>query len=384
VDSLKGRRIESVLVSLTALVLCLLAAHGRSTYVNGYVLLADAILHGHTWIDWPSRIIDAAVWNGRHYVIDAPLPAILLLPSVAILGTAANQTNLAIGGGVLAVALGWALLVRMRVARAPRLLLTIFLFAGTDLWWCSELGDTTFLAHIIAMCATFAALLEMFGKRRGWLIGIFAVLACEARFPLVMALPLYLCMSSGRRRAFAGVVGGGIAAWVAWNEAQWGLPYDIGHHIFFNQDSFGEPYGSPFQMKYLPYQLYSYFVRVPTFVQWGFQQTQWPFLKIETEGYSLTFGSPALILAALARGPIPVLLWATTIAVASPDFLYYMNGSYQVGMRHALDFEPFLLVLMAIGVRDHIPRWGSILCAWSALVGAWAVWYWNMAYRTGN
>jgi hypothetical protein len=383
-DALKSRAVEGVLVALTALGLILLAAHDRSTYVNGYVLLADAILHGHTWIDWPGRLIDAAVWNGRHYSIDAPLPAILLLPAVAIWGTAANQTDLAIAGGVLAVTLGWALLVRLRVDRAPRLLLTLFLFAGTDLWWCSELGDTTFLAHVIAMCATFAALLEAFGKRRGWLIGIFAVLACEARFPLVMALPMYLLLCAGWA-AFLGVVGAGCGAWVAWNEAQWGLWYDIGHAIFYNQDSFGEPTGSPFDIKYLPYQLYSYFMRVPTFVQWGFQQTQWPFLKIETEGYSLTFGSPALILAALARGPIPLLLWATTILVAAPDFLYYMNGSYQVGMRHALDFEPFLLVLMALGVRERgMPRWGAALCVYSAIVGAWGVAFWNITYRTGN
>jgi len=77
-------------------------------------------------------------------------------------------------------------------------------------------------------------------------------------------------------------------------------------------------------------------------------------------------------------------LWLTAAAVALPDFLYYLNGWYQFGMRHALDFEPYLFVLMALGVREKMPRWGAILCVYSALAGAWGVWWWNMAMRTGS
>jgi hypothetical protein len=79
-----------------------------------------------------------------------------------------------------------------------------------------------------------------------------------------------------------------------------------------------------------------------------------------------------------------VALWIATVLVAAPSFLYYLNGWWQFGMRHMLDFLPYLFALMAIGVRDRMPRWGIALIVWSALVGAWGVWYWNMVYRTGT
>ena len=70
--------------------------------------------------------------------------------------------------------------------------------------------------------------------------------------------------------------------------------------------------------------------------------------------------------------------------VAAPDFTYYLNGWYQFGMRHALDFMPFLIVLMALGVRSAMPWWGLALIGWSALAGWWGVWYWNVFFRTGG
>jgi hypothetical protein len=74
-------------------------------------------------------------------------------------------------------------------------------------------------------------------------------------------------------------------------------------------------------------------------------------------------------------------LWAATLLVFLPNVTYYVNGFAQFGMRHALDFEPFLFVLMLLAART---RWNGLwlaLCAWSMLAGAWGVWYWKAFYR---
>lgn len=400
---------EGIAVVAAALVLSLLASHLRSTNFNNYVRLADAILHGHLWIDWPGRWLDAVEYNGQHYGIDGPFPVVLLLPVVILFGTDANQTMVAIGVAAFALYLAWRLLLALGVARTPRLFLLLFLFAGTDVWWCAELGDVWFLAHLCAVAATLGALIELTGKRRGWLVALLAIAAAESRNTLVLALPLYAyLLASGdlraaaaeargepvpqdaydvRRsmRAFGGVLALGVAGWVAYNEAMWGTVLDIGHTLYFHQDSWGQKEGSPFQLIYLPYQLYSFFVQGPIFVQW-LQRTQWPYLKVDPNGVALTFTSPALVLAFLAQMPsrLKWALWITTALVAGPSFLYYLNGWYQFGMRHALDFEPYLFVLMAFAVRREIPHWGAILCAYSAIVGAWGVWYWNVFFRTGD
>ena len=88
------------------------------------------------------------------------------------------------------------------------------------------------------------------------------------------------------------------------------------------------------------------------------------------------------MLACFARQPrrLVVALWIATLLVAAPSLLYYANGGSQFGMRHALDFEPFLLVLMALAVREGV-GWiwpaaqGAI--AWSVAVGLWGCWVWD-------
>ena len=188
-----------------------------------------------------------------------------------------------------------------------------------------------------------------------------------------------------RLRGFAAVCTLALAGWLGYNEAMWGTWNDIGHTLYFHQDAYGQKTGSPFALAYVPYQLYSFFLRAPVFVEW-LQRVQWPYLKADNAGIALTFTSPALILAFRARAPRVTVgaLWAAALLVAVPNLLYYLNGWYQFGMRHALDFEPFLFVLMAIAVRERMSVWGYALCGYSAAVGTWGVWYWNTFMRTGN
>ena len=394
---------RSVIVSALAYVPIAIASHFRSTSYNNYARLADAILHGHLWINWPGRIIDAAQFHGRHYSVDAPFPVLFVLPLALFYGEAANQTLPAMLLGAIDVGLGWILLERLRVARGPRIWLTLFLFAGTDLWWCAMLGDVWFFAHVCAVGETLLVLIELAGKRRGWLVALLAVCAFESRSTLALAVPVYAyLLASGdlarastpnpaavargpALRSFAIVLACGALFWVGYNEALWGRPTDIGHTLYYHQDSWGHATGSPFSIAYLPYQLYSFFFQSVDIYEW-LQVVQWPFFKVDPHGVALTFTSPALVLAFLAKGRRRLIaaLWVAIALVAGPNFLYYLNGWYQFGMRHALDFEPFLLVLMGLGVRTHMPRWGAILCAWSALMGTWGVWYWDAFFRTGD
>jgi hypothetical protein len=402
------RHRELIFCVTAAYVVALLSSHFRSTMFNNYVRLADAMRHGHLWIDYPGRWMDAALYNGKYYTVDAPFPAIVMLPFVMLFGADANQTSVAIAIAALIIGLAQRLLVVLGVARTPRLFLLLFLFAGTDVWWCAELGDVWFMAHLCAMAAVFGALLELTGKRRGWVIGLLSLAGFFSRNCELFAIGFFAyALYTGdlarlaaeargelfsdpidRRKAFRSFGAWllvGVIAWIGYNEAMWGTVVDIGHTVYFHQDGWGETTGSPFGLIYLPYQLYSYFMRAPVFVEYH-QQATWPILNVDHSGVALTFTSPALVFALLARRPVRlvVALWIATAFVATPDFLYYLNGWYQFGMRHALDFEPFLFVLMALAVRAKIPAWGMALCVYSAIAGAWGVWWWNVYMRTGT
>ncbi len=382
---------------IVAALVTLVAGHFRSTPYNNYVLLADALLHGHTWIAWPGSYIDALAYRGQHYVIEGPVPALLLLPYVAIAGTAANQTLLSAVLCGVTIGAAWELGERLGVSAKANVWLAAFLLTGTDLLWCAMLGDVWFIAHVSAAAFTLLALVELAGKRRGWLVGLWAVAAAGSRFSLVLAIPVYAALllatdplpqewriDSRRLRAlalgFGGVLLAAGAIFIAYNFARWGTAADIGYTTWYHQDSAGSPTGSPFRLQYLSYQLWSFFVQHPDF------SAAFPWIRPSYSGIALTWTSPALVFALWARKPraLVIAMWAAAIFVALPSFLYYVNGYAQYGMRHALDFIPFLYALMALAARERLPRWVKALIVYSCAASLYGVWYWNVFLRSGN
>lgn len=380
--------IVTFLVGLVAAVLMFGASGFHPTPYNNYVVLADALRHGHVWIDWPGPRVDALQYKGKFYIIEGPLPAILALPFVAILGLRFNQEILgALLGGVAAAA-AWELCRRLGTPLFARLCVVGFFVFGTDLFWCATFGDVWFVAHLAGAAFTLLALVELAGKRRGWLVALYAACAFESRFSLLLAVPVYAALlwhdrtPRERLRSLAGfgaVLLPFAAGWIAYNFARWNVPYDVGYAEWYHRDDVGEPTGSPFRLQYVPYELWSFFV------QWPLRYKGWPYLIPTLSGVALTWTSPALILAFFARRPprLVLAMWAAAILTAIPDFTYYVNGTSQFGMRHALDFEPFLLVLMALAVRNGIGALGSLLCSWSITAGMWGVWFWRTFYRPG-
>ena len=371
---------------IATLVALVLLWYPHATPYNNYVLLADALLHGHVWVQPPGDYIDALSYEGRKYIIEGPLPGILMMPAVALFGLQANQTLLSFLLCAVSAGAGWELSRRLGVPWPSRIVLVLFLLLGTDLFFCAFLGDVWFIAHVASVCFTLLALVELAGKRRGWLVALWAICAFESRFSLVLAIPVYMYLlwdDAGpvvRRRRFVSffaVAAVAAALWIGYNFARWGVWYDIGYTAWYHQDSAGQPTGSPFRLEYLPMQLWAFFVL------WPDRVVGWPYLAPSRAGLALTFTSPALLLAFFAWRPLKLVLalWVAAILVAAPSFLYYVIGFVQFGMRHALDFEPFLFALMCLSAVRGLRWWGSVLCVYSILVGVWGVWFWITFFR---
>jgi hypothetical protein len=381
------RRAWSIIAGLVAFAITLAVSHLRSTPYNNYVLLADAFIHGHTWIVWPGDYIDALAYNGQHYIIEGPLPAALLVPWVALSGDAANQTVVSAALCGVAIGAAWRLGERVQVTLRTNVWLCAFLLAGTDVLWCAMLGDVWFIAHVSALCFTMLALVELFGRRRAWLIALWAVCAAESRFTLALAIPVYaalLARDPARSRAswagFGGVLSIAVGLWILYNESRWGTVTDIGYTTWYHHDQAGMPTGLPFSFRYLRYELWSFFQQTPDFA------ATFPWVRPSYSGVALTWTSPALAYAFWARRPlhIVVALWIAAVITAIPNFLYYVNGFAQYGMRHALDFVPFLFALMLFAARRGLPAWTKALILYSCAANAYGVWYWNAYVRPGN
>lgn len=382
VAALSGR---TYVVFLLALLGYLLSSGFGHTGYNNYVLLADAWLHGRVWIDQPAPAIDALKYAGHFYILEPPMPAVLLLPLVAIVGQTANQSFVCIVCGAVAVAAIDVLLGRMAVPSNLRIWIVVFFAAGTVLWWCTAFGAVWMYAHVAGAMFALLVLAEWYGARRPWLLGLLLACAALSRFPIVLAAPPFAVwlwletMSAHRVRALASLAAGMaplFALQLAYNWVRWHTLADIGYITWYHQDQIGEPTGSPFRLQYLPFNLFSFFLLGPDYVK------EFPWIKPTGFGISLTLTSPALALAFLAplRNRETIILWSAALLAAIPSLLYYVNGYEQFGMRHSLDFTPFLVPLVARGLTRRPEYLCFGLIVYSVLANAYGLWY-SWAYH---
>ena len=386
---------RSVIAGFVALIVTAIVAHGRSTPYNNYTLFADALLHGRLWIDWPGAYIDAVLWNGHRFIVNDPLPGIMMIPLVLAFGPAANQTWLAIVLCGLGVGAAWELGERLGLRVGTNVWTTVFFFAGTGFLWTAMLGDVWFIAQTSCVCFMTLALVELAGKNRAWIVALAYAAAIASRFTVVMALPVvaYFTLFGGLNAAafdrtrwrsvvtqLAAVLVPAIGLYVLYNELRWGVPWDSGHTIFFHQDSAGAGMSYPFALSNLPYQLWSFFVQAPSFA------AAFPFIVPSMSGVALTWCEPALILGFFAKGSrrTTIALWLAAFLAAGPNLLYYINGYAQYGMRHSLDFMPFVYVLIVYAVRERLSILAKALLGYSTLAGLYGVYFWNAFVRVAS
>ena len=144
--------------------------------------------------------------------------------------------------------------------------------------------------------------------------------------------------------------------WIGYNLARWGTWYDIGYTTWYHQDQAGMPTGSPFRLQYLPYQLWSFFVQTPERI------ANFPWLQSDDQRCRVDLDvarARARVLRAQAAELGRSRCGLRRCLCAAPNFLYYVNGFAQFGMRHALDFEPFLVALMFLGMQRAPARVGQ-------------------------
>jgi hypothetical protein len=132
-----------------------------------FVWQALAFLDGRAMIDYPvgptadSRgnaffqdvlpIRDATGATIGALIPFPPLPAIVLLPFVAIWGAAVDDQAVAAAIGALDVLVAFWALGGLAIGSRVRLATTVFLAFGTVLWYAAFIGTTWFQAHLVAV-----------------------------------------------------------------------------------------------------------------------------------------------------------------------------------------------------------------------------------------
>ena len=232
-------------------------------YRGDFFYLADAFLHGRTWLDFAPGPNDVIIGSGDHfYVPFAPFPAIALMPLVAITGpVTADEIESGVNAILAAstVGMGWWLLGRIGVQRVwDRVWLVALLGFSTQILWITTRGGVWHTGHLIATLLTLGCLIELWGKRRAWLIGLLAGAAFLTRAPLAFAIPFYALVlipeSAWSVADLRGLVGRAWAAipWRSWVWLAAGVLPSIAFFFLYNQLRFDNPLESGYALATLP------------------------------------------------------------------------------------------------------------------------------------
>jgi hypothetical protein len=376
------------------------ARHGDFFY------LADAFLHGRTWIDLASvppgsiGAQDVIPAGDKFYVPFAPFPAIVMMPIVAIFGPVTadiweSGINAALAS--LVVGLAWWLLERVGVKRLlDRVFLVALLGFSTQIWWITTRGGVWHTGQLIATSLTLLCLIELAGeRRRAWLIGLLAGFAFLSRAPIAFAIPAYALLLAGDRiwepRRWP---------WRQWFELAAGVVPSIAFFFWYKLARFGSPlesgYGlavlAPwleaqrqlglFSTAHLGMNIDYLFLKLPKpYPSWS--NLEFPFFRPDGLGMSIFFTSPGLLYALRApwRDSRSWWLLLAAVLVLIPTLLYYGGGWLQYGFRYALDSIPFIWLLCGLAaVKDDDEGDGMgwiwrFLIAFGLFVGAAGV-YW--------
>jgi hypothetical protein len=370
--------IVAVVMVITLIVYRILSGNqfGNLSIAPYFVSLATAFLDGRLDLSNPPSTYDLIQFDGKWFVAQQPLPAILMMPIITVRGSFSDVT-FGILLGTINVGLCYLVLSRYSpwLSLAKRLLLTALFAFGTAHLFMSVLGTVWFLGQIAAtmfvwffnwsviteryVLAGAALGAVMLGRPSNVPAGLFfvvgwwwltATLNRDRITTLVLRfVPLFLA---------AGVVLAG------YNVARFGSPIEFGYDHLNDAENIRErrlEYGQ-FHPVFFPDNLYIATVKPLELHPSCLTDETCGLFDADLKGAGLLWTSPALLIlfaawhgANVDKRRVTVLAIAASVALL-PSLFYHNNGSAQFGYRFAIDAMPFLILLMAHGAR-RTPLW---------------------------
>ena len=377
-----------------------------------YVYLAHSLLHRHVdLIQLPPTTYDLLHFNGRWFVAGSPMPAILMLPFVAIFGVGFSDVLFSVVLGAIDVALVYSLLgifidhrdtetqegkektpslcVSVDISESARRWITLLFALGTPFWYLASLGTYWFTAHVVVVFFALLATREALTRQRWFLVGAYLACAGFARPTALFLTPFFLVVMFfaihtthyEKRSAwcvvrkivlFGVALAIGLGAHFAYNYARFKSFTDFGYAYVTGADNITSVYTryGGFNPRFVPCNLAVSLLSppevngaVPTFIM----QTCTYLLEgvnlADTSalftpnplGMSVFFVTPALLLifAAFKRNPLIIAAWLGLLSTFIPLWFYHNTGSLQFGWRYLLDAAPMWIILLAAGIQKE-------------------------------
>jgi hypothetical protein len=372
--------LEPVLIFVVVLAVYVGATPRTNGAYRHFVYIASAFLHGRVdLVGLPGHYHDIIRVGERVYAPFPPMPALLILPAVAVYGEATDQGRLGQIFVAAAVAVFVAGLRRLGIPGPARWFAAGALAFGSVLWPAAAIGTTWFFAQEVVVLAVAVLIWELAGDARPSVVGAAIAAAWLTRLNLIAAIPVLTVLLWLRHRRAGALVGfgavqvAGACLYAAYNYLRFGDPLQTGYGILsmaaFNADTAAQ-WGF-FHPRFVVEHLYAMLVRAPELIGTP------PFLKPSPHGMSLLLTSPQVLrLLYPAQGRRGWGPWAgLALGLLVPMLPYFSIGWVQYGYRYSLDWWPFVLVLLALSVGSRPSRVDWVLLSIGVAVNAMGV-YW--------
>jgi len=388
---------------IAALVLFLLS---RIVFANfrhdQYYYLAHSLAKGRLDVDaLPTNFPDIITWQHHQFIPFGPLPAVVLIPFLPALDAGLDVGVISVLVTLFNIWLLYKILGQMNISGDARRWAILLLFGGTDYFAATLVPFSTWFAQILVVTCALLAIHETLGQRRPALIGLYLGLGAMCRLTAGFALPFFIWMLWRERDAHAepAPIGGrllrlaklGAGATgpllllLAYNDLRFGDPLQNGYasaHLGSDVLYWAMGHGL-FSLEHIPKNLFMLLFQGPLpYPSADAPVLEFPYLQISNWGMGIFFTSPAMLYAfrAQLRERLAQACWLAIGCVLVPILTYYGIGWTQFGYRYALDFMPFLLLLVARGMSTSPDKWPRILITASVLVNLWGgffIFHWH-------
>lgn len=378
----RRRWLEPVAVLVVVLAVYLAATPRTNQTYRHFVYMARGFLQGRVDMPGvPAYYHDVVHLGGRTYAPFPPVPAILLLPAVAVWGEGTDQGRVGQAVAATAVAVFVAALRRMGVPPSVRIFCGAALAFGSVLWPATAIGTTWFFAQEVVELAMALLAWELAGGARPLVLGAVAVGGWLTRVTVLPATPALALLIWLRHRRMAAVLAFlaanavGVLVYLAYNLLRFGNPLQTGYGILSMAAPNAEAvaHWGFFNPRYVPQHLYAMLLRPPDLLPTP------PYLRPSPWGMSLLFTSPLVVRLLFPRSRAGWSGWgALLLSMAVPMLFYFSVGWVQFGYRYSLDWWVFLLAMLAVALGNRPGPVDYALVGLSVAMNALGV-YWVRA-----
>lgn len=324
------------------------------TQQEQFINLAYSFLQGKLYFH--SVTFDAAYYNGRYFWPLGPFPGVLLTPFVYLLGDQMRQGFLLFFLNILNIFLLFRIARKLTNNLTNSLTISFAVIFSTAYLGIALVPWSWYFAQTVGFSLILLALEAYFFNRSWLLIGFFLALAFATRIPLIFAAIFFIlniAFADLSKKVklrnlilfltpiFLSIILIGIYNFSRFDDAlETGYSWQLLEGPVAENRSLGL-----WSFVHIPANLYTIFLKLP-----GSN------LAIDGSGLSLLFTSTIFIWILFSDWKKSIVKFSTITSLVTM-FAHsgsFTNGSWQYGFRYAIDYYPFLFVILAYAFKKEV------------------------------